>query len=392
MVKNKAVKKILVVDDEEGVLLTLQRLLVKKERSDLMVISASSGEEAMEKLLKERIDLVVTDIVMPGMSGLDLLVEIKNRFPYTSVIVMTAYPTPALKRETMLKGGLNFVEKPFDIDDLRQKIMAALQESSQFRGMLHGISLSDLIQIKCMSGVTDALRVTAEERQGVIFFHNGEIIHAICDDRDGEEAFYEIISFAHGHLDTVKVVELPERTIFQSYVSLLMEGARRLDEQGEEGFTEDEGPGRKEKVKGERAGQKLAPGVAATQPEPDLLLTAELLRGLKGIRGYQAAAIIDAAGEIVAQDAVNSSMDLRLIGGTLNEFFSNARDASAKIGLEACHEAVLGTRSEILIMGYGSGGNGAGKLVLSIFGSDGNQALGRSEMRKVVKRLAAGKK
>lgn len=385
-----AMKKILVVDDEEGIVLTLKRLLVKTERQSLQVITATSGEEALEHLSRERIDLVVTDVMMPGMSGLDLLVEIKNRFPYTPVIVMTAYPTSELKRATLLKGGLHFLEKPFDIHDLREKIVAALQESSQFRGMLTGISLNDLIQIKCMSGVTDAMRVTEEERQGIIFFHKGEIIHAICDDLDGEEALYEIISFARGHLDTVSITELPERTIFLPYVSLLLEGARRLDERGGAGPDDDEEPATSEKNAGATEAEVApAPG-AAGQGGPQSLAMAGLLGGFRGIKGYRAAAVIRSSGEIAGQDAINSNIDLRLIGETLNDFFSQAREATDKIGLEPCHEAVLVSPNEILIIGSSGAVTDGGNLVLAILEADGNQPLGRSEMRKVVARLVAG--
>lgn len=388
MAIKEAVKKILVVDDEADILWSLKEFLVNKELQ-AQVYTAGSGEEALEKLARERIDLVITDIKMPGMSGLDLLVEIKNRFPYISVIVMTAFPSSEFKREALLKGGMYFIEKPFDIKNLRDKVMEALQETGQFKGMLTGISLSDVIQIKCMSGVTAALRVTEGSRQGIIFFQKGEIIHALCDELDGEEAFYEIISFAHGHLDTVNIANLPERSIFNSYVAMLMEGARRRDEQGGADSDQSEEPGGKERAGGSNEVDIIGLGQAAApvQPEPLPLSMAELLAGFKTINGYKAAAIMKASGEILAHDVTSNKIDLRLVGETLNDFFRNAREASGKIGLETCHEAVLGTRSEILIMGC-SGGESA-RLVLAIFDASGNQALGRREMRKVVARLAA---
>lgn len=389
MANKAAMKKILVVDDEEDIRWSLKEFLVNKELQ-AQVVTAGSGEEALEKLAKERIDLVITDIKMPGMSGLDLLVEIKNRFPYISVIIMTAFPSSEFKREALLKGGIYFVEKPFDIKALREKVIEALQESGQFRGMLTGISLSDVIQIKCMSGVTAALRVTEGERQGIIFFQKGEIIHALCDELDGEAAFYEIISFAHGHLDTVNVADLPERTIFKPYVAMLMEGSRRHDEQGEAN-SDEVAPAAQEKAVRPTEVEDIGFGRAAEplQPAPAPQTMGEMLGGFKTINGYKGAVIIKASGEVLAQDAIDSKIDLRLVGETLNDFFRNAREASGKIGLESCHEAVLGTRSETLIMGSSGGTSDSACLVLAVFGASGNQALGRREMRKVVARLAA---
>jgi CheY-like chemotaxis protein len=392
MATQSAMKKILVVDDEEDILWSLKEFLVNKELK-AQVVTAASGEEALEKLARERIDLVITDIKMPGMSGLDLLVEIKNRFPYISVIVMTAFPSSEFKREALLKGGMYFVEKPFDIKDLREKVMEAMQETGQFKGMLTGISLSDVIQIKCMSGVTAALRVTEGNRQGIIFFQKGEIIHALCDELEGEKAFYEITSFAHGHLDTVNIADLPERTIFKPYVALLMEGSRRQDEQGGEEPVVNEKPVAQGKAApSEVENITFAQAAKPVPPEPGPLpASAELLTGFKAINGYRAAAIMKASGEILAQDAIKGSIDLRLVGETLNDFFRNACEASGKIGLESCHEAVLGTRSETLIMACDGGDGVAANLVLAVFGADGNQALGRREMRKVISQLKNAK-
>lgn len=389
MATKEAVKKILVVDDEEDILWSLKEFLVNKDLS-AEVLTASSGEAALEVLARKRIDLVITDIRMPGMSGLDLLVEIKNRFPYTSVIVMTAFPSSEFKREALLRGGMYFVEKPFDIKVLRERVKDALRDSSQFQGMLTGISLSDVIQIKCMSGVTAALRVTEGKRQGVVFFQKGEIIHAICDDIDGEKAFYEIISFAHGHLDTVHIAEMPARTIFKPYAALLMEGARRMDESGVSGIGQSGTAGEDARAEGDGAlaNIEFAKVDEAGKPAPQPLPTAELLAGFKSITGYRASAILRDSGEIIVQDAISASIDLRLVGETLSDFFIKAREASGKIGLEFCREALLGTRSEIMIMGCSDEVRGESKLVLAIFGADGNQALGRREMRKVLGRLA----
>jgi len=387
MADKTAVKNILVVDDEIDIRWSLKEFLVGKE-INAQVDTAASGEEALEKIAKARIDLVITDIKMPGMSGLDLLVAIKNRFPYISVIVMTAFPSSEFKREALLKGGMHFVEKPFDIKVLREKVMAALQDSEQFRGMLTGISLGDVIQIKCMSGVTAALRVTEGKRQGIIFFQSGEVIHALCDELDGEAAFYEIISFAHGHLDTVNIAELPERTIFQPYTAMLMEGALRQDEKGGARRKRDK-PVAAARIASETGIDQLNFGQATTMGKvaPRPLTMAELLEAFKGVPGYRAAAIIKSGGEFVAQDAINGNIDLILVGATLHDFFCNARVATGSIGLESCHEAVIGTGGGMMIMGHSGGGGETDNMVLAVFGADGNQALGRREMRKVVGRL-----
>ncbi|MBU0483136.1 MAG: response regulator [Proteobacteria bacterium] len=392
MAKKKALKKILVVDDEEDIIWSLKEFLVNKELQ-AEVFTASSGEEALEKLAQERIDLVITDIKMPGMSGLDLLVEIKNRFPYIVVIIMTAFPSSDFKRESLLKGGLYFIEKPFDIKMVREKVIEALRETGQFKGVLTGINLGVVIQIKCMSESTEALRVTEGSRQGIIFFQRGEIIHAICDELEGEEAFYEIMSFPNGHLDSVNIIELPERTISKPYVALLMEGVRRQDEQEVGDVAESAEPAGKKSdgLGGEAKEISSDQAAGAVSPGPPPVEMSEQLAGFKTINGYLAAAIMRASGEIVAQDDNNCPIDLDLVCQVAHDFFRQARQASGLSDFGACDEALLGTGSEALIMGCNpdESGQGAVPLVLAVFSASGNKAMGFREIRKVVARLAA---
>jgi predicted regulator of Ras-like GTPase activity (Roadblock/LC7/MglB family)/CheY-like chemotaxis protein len=223
-------KKILIVDDEEDILWSLQNNLCN-DSLQVEIAAASSGEEALVVLANStRIDLVITDIKMPGISGLDLLIEIKNRYPYTAVIIMTAFPSNEYKRESILKGSLHFLEKPFDINALRELVALALKEDKMFKGTVAGVGLGDVIQIKALSGVSSALRVKEGDRQGIIYFENGQIVHAICDDLEGPEAFYQIMEFNGGVLDSINVTNLPAQTINAPVQALLMEGARRLDE------------------------------------------------------------------------------------------------------------------------------------------------------------------
>jgi len=227
--KKEKLKRVLIVDDEEDMIWSLQNNL-SNEKLDVEIFTAASGEEALKVLGEEWIDLVVTDIKMPGISGLDLLIEIKNRYPYTLVIIMTAFPSTEYKKEAILRGSLHFIEKPFDINQLRDMIRHALRDDSMFKGTVAGVGLSDVIQIQSLSRVTSALRVKEDDRQGIIYFNEGRIIHAICDELEGDEAFYRIMEFQGGTLDSSSITEMPDKTIELPVEVLLIEGVRRMDE------------------------------------------------------------------------------------------------------------------------------------------------------------------
>ncbi len=224
-------KKILIVDDEEDMVWSL-RQNINNDYLQVEIFTAASGEEALTVLSSNHIDLVLTDIRMPGMSGLDLLLEVKNRFPYTMVIIMTAFPSNEFKKEALLRGSLHFIEKPFDIKELRDLIRHALREENVFKGTVAGVGLADVIQINGLSRATSLLRVKQGEQLGVIYFQEGQVVHAMCGDLEGEDAFFKIMEFTGGRLDSMSFNDLPARTINAPVEALIIEAARRLDESG----------------------------------------------------------------------------------------------------------------------------------------------------------------
>ncbi len=223
-------KRVLVVDDEDDMLWMLQRNL-NKGMSDVEILAAGSGEEALAVLSDKKVHLVITDINMPGMNGLDLLVEVSNRYPDTGVIIMTAYPSNSFERQAMAGGSLRFVEKPFDINDMREIVGNVLKTSDGFQGTLDGIDLIDIVQFNGLSKATSALKVTTDEREGMIFFKKGEVVHAMCDDTSGEKAFFKILAFQGGTLQNIKGVEPPVVSIHKNLESLLFASALRNDEE-----------------------------------------------------------------------------------------------------------------------------------------------------------------
>lgn len=110
-------KKILVVDDEEGL-----RLLYKEELEDegWEVELAASGEESMEKLEKDSIDLVLLDIKMPGMDGVEVLRKVKEKWKDLPVILCTAYPH--YKHDFGTWASDAYVIKSSDLTELKQTV------------------------------------------------------------------------------------------------------------------------------------------------------------------------------------------------------------------------------------------------------------------------------
>jgi len=227
-------KRVLVVDDEADMLWMLQRNL-NKGMSNVEILAAESGEEALSIMSDKPVDLVISDINMPGMNGLDLLVEINNRYPQTGVIIMTAYPSNTYESQAMLSGSLRFVEKPFDINYMRKIVQEALHSGEGFQGTVDGVELMDIVQFNGLARATAALKVKTASHEGMIFFKDGNVVHAMCDAESGESAFFRMLSFQGGSLQNIRGIEPPVMSIRKSLESLLMEAASRSDEQEADG-------------------------------------------------------------------------------------------------------------------------------------------------------------
>ncbi|MDL1975519.1 MAG: sigma-54 dependent transcriptional regulator [Deltaproteobacteria bacterium] len=116
--------KILVVDDEEYMLKLFRKILAKEGHE---VLSADSGVEAVALVKEEAFDLMISDLVMPDFDGMDLLKEIKTRYPDMPFIVITAYGTVESAVEAMKTGAFDYLTKPFRKDDILLVVGKALQ-------------------------------------------------------------------------------------------------------------------------------------------------------------------------------------------------------------------------------------------------------------------------
>ena len=114
---------ILIVDDEQPMRELFRAFL---EDDGLTVSEAASGDEALDKLKSEKVDRVISDMVMPGVSGLDLLSSINKDYPDLPVIIVTGKPDVEVAVECMRVGALDYITKPCDFETLREVVLRGL--------------------------------------------------------------------------------------------------------------------------------------------------------------------------------------------------------------------------------------------------------------------------
>ncbi len=104
------------------------------------------------------------------------------------------------------------------------------EKDEGFAGTLENVQLNDLIQICCLSAVNVSVQVKKGSHKGTIFIKDGDVVHAVCEECRGEDAFYNILSWKRGSFETLSTFTEPEVTITKGWQYLLLEAARIADE------------------------------------------------------------------------------------------------------------------------------------------------------------------
>lgn len=220
-------RTILIVDDEIEVLQSLKEGLEKYDET-FSILLAEDGEVAVDKLNKNAISLVVTDLRMPRMDGFSLLIHIMTHFPDIPVIIITGFSRPVMERMAKKIGAVGYIEKPFMLDDLAQKITDTLGKKTE-GGAFHGVSSAMFAQLVEQEQKTCTIRLENKSsgKQGVLFFREGELFDARINNTQGEAAAREILSWNDITL-SIQDECLPKEKKIRAGIALLIDQAMLL--------------------------------------------------------------------------------------------------------------------------------------------------------------------
>ncbi|HNV22317.1 MAG TPA: response regulator [Candidatus Hydrogenedentes bacterium] len=128
-------KSVLVVDDEKNIRQTLAQALVPM---GLHVETAVNGEEALQKVRDAEFDLMLLDLKMPGVDGMEVLRSLSDVRPEIRIIIITAYGTVKNAVEAIKLGAVDFIEKPFSPREIRELVNSVLARDTLEPSALHG--------------------------------------------------------------------------------------------------------------------------------------------------------------------------------------------------------------------------------------------------------------
>ena len=222
---------IVMVDDEHDLVRSMVEML-RKEFAPTPVIGTSDPREAVKILDKERPSVLITDIRMPHMTGLELISHAQKRWSSIPIIAITAFPSPEVAAHSRF-SGFAYLQKPVAFRTLRE-VIANLSEVpvAAFRGAVATTSLADVIQLYALSSQTGVILIECDQMVGEIWIDQGRAVHAATGDRRGPSAFYQIMSWPRGSFRW-QTGRPKQTTIEGSLTELLLESYRLKDEQAQ---------------------------------------------------------------------------------------------------------------------------------------------------------------
>jgi DNA-binding NtrC family response regulator len=219
-------KKILVVDDDPLIRSLIMDTL--KSDSELEVLTAENGKEAVKSLKEQPVDLVITDLKMPVMNGLKLLAFMKKHYPELHAIVLTGYGNAELEEKIKAYDTFQYFEKPLDIGVLIEMISKGI--NSRAISQIHGISVSAFLQLMDNEQKTGTLKIRSQDKTGYLFISEGDLIAAETENLKAEEAAYLIINWENAVIEIENVCRKREKEIHTPLMKVIMESARIMDE------------------------------------------------------------------------------------------------------------------------------------------------------------------
>ena len=230
--------KVLFLDDETDFLEMAQNVMQSFAGDSWEIYTARNAGEALATIQDKQIDLVVVDVHMPVVDGMQFLTLLNRKHPNLIKVVLSGGAAER-ERATCLSLGAELVLDKGETRSSWQNVYSTLNELARhqpeegFRGVLRRVSLPDVLQMECLSRSSAVLEISTKELRGYIFIKEGQIVHAEAADRSGEEAFNFLMSLAGGEFNLKPFREPPQRTIESTWEFLLMESARKRDEAGQ---------------------------------------------------------------------------------------------------------------------------------------------------------------
>ena len=233
--------KILIVDDNPSV---LKLLNISLSKAGYQIIEADNGETAFEVANKEHPDLIISDIMMPQMDGIELcwMIRENSEVPLVPFIFLTSFDDSEMEIRGFRAGADEYLSKPIDRKELLERVEELLERTGKlktiedtaetkkaFSGDLKDLSIVELVQMLNLNKKSGILRIEGKNN-GEIYLKEGQLYGAKTETKSGEEAIYELVVLTEGAFNFELSDKELEKNIKNSTMNVIMEACRIMDE------------------------------------------------------------------------------------------------------------------------------------------------------------------
>jgi CheY-like chemotaxis protein len=218
---------ILLVDDDS----LFRRLVIRMLRGiqNLSCIEASSVAEATALLQKHKPTILLTDLQLGDGAGVELLETLSTLSWKTLPILMSGVASPRDYQSALRLGVVDVLIKPFTREELLLALQRALDSVTGFRGVVHGLLLTDLLQMFHLASRSLVLEIRGPSSSGGVAFLKGELVHAWMGEQQGLPALQALVSLPSGTIHSYPARTTP-RTIEGTFQEVLIDAFRVMDE------------------------------------------------------------------------------------------------------------------------------------------------------------------
>jgi DNA-binding response OmpR family regulator len=226
--------QVLILEPDERVAMEIVAALEEAAPGTRARVARSLGE-GQRFVVDQKPLLFVLDVDATYDMAQEFIYDLRTSHPNARAIILTAIHFTADREQMAGLGAIHYLEKPFPRADFITLVEALLapagEEAPRFQGTLSDLHVADIIQLKCISGATSMLEFTGPRGEKArVYFEQGQVRHAVTGDKQGLEAFNQIVDWQGGKISEVPVPHGIPRTIDLDWQVLLMEAVRKMDE------------------------------------------------------------------------------------------------------------------------------------------------------------------
>ena len=223
--------RVLIVEDDPAQARLLSRSFAR-QRPDLTIITSGNGDEAVRLVSDSGVDLILTELTMPGLDGFEFLAWAANHCPEVPVFAMSTLGDDETISRVNALGAMGYFAKPLDVKAVVHRLTAELSQT--VRGHVQNLSLASFLQLMEMERKTCTLTVSSPRNTGTLVVRKGVLIDAETGALRGEPAAIAIVAWPNPSITIARHATTDLRSIERPLSFIIMEAMRVHDESARE--------------------------------------------------------------------------------------------------------------------------------------------------------------